>query len=465
VIGADEPGDIATIPDVSNTGEIIQMFYDVGRKVYWMENLRGDWIEINEASIKRHLQKRGLRSRKAKGESISEVDDKIVEIQFTQDVAYAGPLAGHRCGLIESYGNRVLVTTAPKLIVPVSGQWPLLDSIFSQLLFDSGTDQRPYVFGWLKAAVEALWAGQNRPGPLLALAGPRDCGKSLIQNVFTVILGGRVAKPYRYMSGRTDFNSELFGAEHLMIEDELPSTDIRARRNLGANIKAFTVNQTQSCHAKGRQAITLSPFWRVSLSVNNEPENLMILPPMTDSEQDSLADKVILLQAQKVVMPMPSEGLEERGAFWAALVAELPAFLDYLKHWTVPEELRHSRYGIKTYQHPDLLAALGELAPETRLLSLIDAVIFPENTDGGFVIVRQNPWWDGTAEQMERELCNSNYSREAAKLLSWHGAIGTYLGRIASKDPGRVRDGRTNKARRWIVYPPNYADEAGRAAA
>jgi len=161
-----------------------------------------------------------------------------------------------------------------------------------------------------------------------------------------------------------------------MIEDETPSTDLRARRNLGANIKAFTVNEAQSCHAKGRSAITLAPLWRVSISVNDEPENLMILPPLSDSEQDSLADKMIMLRAKKVVMPMPSETLEERNAFWATLMAELPAFVHYLKSWPVPEDLRHGRYGIKTWQHPKLLAALGELAPETRLLTLIDEVIF-----------------------------------------------------------------------------------------
>jgi hypothetical protein len=118
------------------------------------------------------------------------------------------------------------------------------------LLFDSRYDQRQYVYAWVKIAYEALRKGLWRGGPAMALAGPRGCGKSLLQNLFTEILGGRSAKPYRYMSGGTQFNADLFGPEHLMIEDEHSSTDIRSRRAFGSNIKQFTSNHTQSCHGK-----------------------------------------------------------------------------------------------------------------------------------------------------------------------------------------------------------------------
>ena len=77
------------------------------------------------------------------------------------------------------------------------------------------------------------------------------------------------------MSGATEFNGELFGCEHLMIEDDIGSTDFRARRNFGTRIKEFTVNEVQSCHAKNRQAINLKPFWRLSITLNEEPENLL----------------------------------------------------------------------------------------------------------------------------------------------------------------------------------------------
>jgi hypothetical protein len=439
----------------NNTRKIIQAHYDSGRKCYWTTNSRGYWIEINEQSLRRLLKKQGFRATRAPGEGLSEVDQKLNEIQLEQDVAYAGPLAGRRSGLLECYGNRILVTTSPTLIEPKAGDWPVLNRFLENLLVDGTYDQRPYVFAWLKFGYEALRTGRSRPGPAMAIAGPRNSGKSLLQNLFTVIFGGRVAKPYRYMSGHTDFNGELFGAEHLMVEDEAPSTDLRSRRALGAHIKAFTVNETQSCHMKNRQALTLAPFWRLTISINDEPENLMILPPISDSEQDSLGDKIILVRAKLAEMPMPSETLEQRDAFWQTLMSELPAFLHFLLEWELPQGIRHPRYGMKTWHHPELLLAVDALAPETRLLSLIDEVLFTDHEkDYGNFKTRSKAKdsWEGTAEELERLLRDHPvFGYEAQKLLNWPTACGTYLGRLAKKHPARVELERSSNTRRWIL--------------
>ena len=54
------------------------------------------------------------------------------------------------------------------------------------------------LFGWLKIAHESLRTGKLRVGQALAFAGPRECGKSLLQNhIITPIVGGRSAKPHR----------------------------------------------------------------------------------------------------------------------------------------------------------------------------------------------------------------------------------------------------------------------------
>jgi hypothetical protein len=443
------------IPDVSDAGKIIEAYYDPARKSYWMRNSREGWIEINETSLRRHLRGYGLKNRAKEGERLSQVEQKLNEIQYEQDVAYAGPLAGYRSGLMECAGNRVLVTSSPKLIVPVEGDWTIIDTLLQNLLVDDVYDQQPYLYGWLKVAYEALRRGVWRPGQAMGLAGPRDCGKSLLQSLITLILGGRSAKPYRYMTGGTAFNADLFGAEHLMIEDEHSSTDIRARRTFAAQIKQFTVNHTQSCHDKGRRAITLTPFWRVSISVNDEPEAMMVLPPMSDSDQDSLSDKLFLLRARKVEMPMPTTDQHQREAFWRALVSGLPGFVHFLGNWRIPEELRHGRFGVKTWHHPQLLAALESLAPETRLLGLIDEEIFSDSELGEGAVVRgKQTAWKGRAEKLEATLFRSSFGYEAKKLLSWSSATGTYLGRLASKRPDRVEKDRSSESRDWIVFPP-----------
>ena len=416
-------------------------YYDTGRKFYWIENDRAGWIEITETSLRRHLHAAGISPNCPDGEIISPLDRKLIELQTKFDVAYAGPLAGHPKGMYEISGNRILVSSSPKLIEPEKGGWPLIKNLLANLFADPLHDQRPYVIGWSKVAVAALRARQHHPGQALALAGKIESGKSLFQNLITEMLGGRVAKPYRYMRDATDFNGELFGAEHLMIEDEIASTDIRTRRNFGARIKEITVNQMQSFHAKHRQAITLTPFWRLTISLNDEPENLLILPPI----DESLVDKIMLLKVHKKPMPMPTHTQAQKTAFWNALLAELPAFLWFLDQWEIPAELKCERFGITHFHHPELLAAIETLAPETRLLALIDAELFTGPV---------NSAWEGTAEELERRLINGQSAHEARRLLDWNNATGTYLGRLEKKYPDRIQKDRTTHKRLWRITPP-----------
>jgi hypothetical protein len=375
---------------------------------------------------------------------LSPADALILETQQQRSVDYAGPLAGYRVGVHQIGCQNILVTESPRLIAPVAGDWPTLDSLLTGLFMDEVGDQRPYFNGWVKVALDTLHRGVRRPGQALAMAGPHDCGKSLLQNLVTILLGGRQAKPYQYMTGGSPFNADLFGAEHLMIEDDMPSTDIRARRNFGSHLKSVTVNDVQRCHAKNRTPVSLTPFWRLTITINDEPENLMVLPPV----DDSIADKIILLRANKRPMPMPTGTLDERHKFWDTLVAELPAYAHWLLHvWDIPTELLSQRFGITHFHHPDILRSLDDLAPEMRLMSLIDGELFksPTTTE-----------WNGTADELERRLTGSESTcqYEARRLFSFNTAAGVYLGRLAKKQAERVNQRRAKGIHKYTISAP-----------
>jgi hypothetical protein len=228
-----------------------------------------------------------------------------------------------------------------------------------------------------------------------------------------------------------------------MIEDEQASTDIRARRNVGAALKNFTANDWQRCHAKNRIPVSLKPFWRLSISVNDEPENLMVLPPI----DDSVSDKLILLRASRSLkgMPMPTETLAQRKVFWKTLVKELPAFIGFLEEWKIPRESRSGRFGITHFHHPAVLEAIDALAPESKLLSLIKHHL---NNLG------HTSWGPHPAEKLERELNGSDSQYEAKKLFSFNNACGVYLGRLAKKYPDRFIPHRTAEERLWTIKWP-----------
>jgi hypothetical protein len=299
------------------------------------------------------------------------------------------------------------------------------------------------LYGWLKISYETVRARERRPGQAIVLAGVHDCGKFLVQNLITVILGRRSARPHQFMLGLTPFNSDLFEAEHLMIEDEQASTDIRARRNFGTQLKSITVNEWQRCHTKYRVPISLPPFWRLSITVNDEPENLMVLPPI----DDSMEDKLIILRASKFPMPMPTATLAQRRAFWQRLVDELPAFLEFLLRWEIPSHLVSERFGITHFHHPDILQAINNLAPEYRLLRLIDDELFQFD---------ESDPWEGSAEQLERRLCgeSSTCRNEARKLFTFNTACGVYLARLHKRYPKRFKPIHTREGNRWTINPP-----------
>jgi len=424
--------------------EAVTAFYDPARKCYWIQNDRGDMIEITETSMQRHLMRAGFINYKDKGET--PMDDELIRIQRTCDVIYAGPLAGYGVGLQEQCGQRILVTRPPGVIIPVKGVYPTIETFICDLFDDPDhpeLDQIPYVLGWLKVACEALFKQQPRPGQALAIAGPRDCGKSLFQALITEIFGGRSAKPYRYMSGGTEFNGDLFAAEHLMIEDEVACTDIQARRHFGARIKDFTVNATQSCHGKNRPALSLKPFWRMTITLNDEPENLLILPPI----DESLEDKIILLKAKRATLPADIGTVEGRQKYWSQLMNELPMFLDFLDNYQIHPKLHSGRFGVRHFHHPTLIAALDDMSPERRFLALIDTALKEKDHAGH---------WTGTATELERMLSESAVAYESRRLLNWNNAAGTYLGRLAKKLSNRVEAQRTNNSRQWTINPAHW---------
>ena len=426
------------------TPELPEAYYDSGRKEFLLQNGSGSWLAHADASFKRNLRSLGFSNSCSPGMPVSQIEAFMVEVQNYRDVAFAGPLAGKSPGIVEENGFRILVTHGPRLPAPAPGEWPVIHSILNGVL---GTDpthgarQIASIHGWLKIAFQALASGKLQPGQALALAGPVGCGKSLIQTLITEILGGRSAKAYRYLAGQTQFNAEFFGAEHLMLEDENSSTDIRARRALAAQIKGIAVNTVHSCHQKGRTAINIRPFWRLSISMNDQPERLMVLPPL----DDDIADKIILLRCTHPQAPFPTETPEARERFWKTIQSEVPGYLDFLAGWEIPTNLRDNRFGIRHFHHPDLVEAITDLDPEIRLLELIDTVLFSDGQKGP---------WEGTAAELEKWLQDSSFGKEADRLFSWSAAAGTYLGRLAEKHPNRIEAHRSSQRREWVIRKP-----------
>jgi hypothetical protein len=422
----------------------IDAYYDSSRKHYLVEDAEGNWMTVDKQAILHRLALVGVRPKPAKDEWVTPGDKQVITIQQKRNVAYSGPLAGFKKGIHWINGFKILVTHSPKLVMPKEGEWPTLKALIENQL---DAEQRLYWHSWLKLSLEQLIEciefGRVTYGQVMILAGPRGCGKSLLQLLITEVLGGRSGSPFAFMVKDTPFNRELFGYEHQKIEDEQPHKDMKSRVRFGDALKQVTATVTHPCFGKNRDGLTLTPYWRASLSVNDEPDHLEVLPPF----EDSLADKVILLHCKKAEMPMPAGTGAEKAAFWAQLMSELPAYLHWLLNvFTIPTEITDpTRYGVKAYLSPHIMVQLADLQPEIRLLSLIDQILFMDGL----------PEWEGSAEELIYRLHNDNkYAPQAKHLVSG----GIYCGRLLSKlsrlKKPRVTEKRTAHDRDWLIKAP-----------
>ena len=426
--------------DIENTLPVPNICYDAVCGKYYLPDDKGQWIGMNETGAKRDLRLMGYSQVIPEDELVSPLDRILNNIQKTQHVAYAAPLAGHPAGLYDINGDKILATKSPKLIEPVEGEFPLLKGILEGMFNHGGIEQVPYVYGWLKVAITSLRNQKHQLGQMLAMAGPYRSAKSLLQAIITELLGGRAAKPYSFMTGGTTFNGELFRAEHLMIEDDAESKDYDSRRTFAANIKQTVANRKQKCHGKYKDGLTLTPFWRITVSLNDNPECLLVLPPI-DAD---IEDKIMLLKVVRREMPMPTSTPDEVEAFWDALMAELPAFVHFLINWEIPQEMKSNRFGILHYHHPELLQVLKETTPEHTLMELINAGLF-----GGETVEA----WEGTASQLMDQLIESSRGAAAKILLRSANKCGIYLGRLERECPERVSRRTIRGETRWTIQP------------
>lgn len=432
----DPPRPVPAAPLPASPNPLDDLHYDPNSGQWWTRNAWGDYAQINGERVRTLFTESGVSPTKDQT-GASDVDRELLRRTRDTRIRYAGSVAGHQAGLYD----KVLVTESVAPLPAVPGDSARLQTYLHNLL-DQNDDQYWRLIFWLALRRQAVLTGTWRASQALALVGPAACGKSFVQaQVITKLLGGRIAKPYRYMSGATEFNGDLFAAEHLCISDEAPGRDIHSRRSLGSHIKSMLFDIDQSCHPKNRQAITLRPIWAMSISLNDEPENLQVLPPL----DPSLMDKLIILRCVRHTLPWPGPEIQ---VLREIIDTELSQFAHYLDGLTVPEHLVEPRCGLKAYQHPAILEELMQLSPEHQLIGLIDTVIF----ENEFLT------WKGTAADLETVLRDSKYSREADRLFRFNTACGVYLARLHEQDPERIKKIKTNGKVKWAISPPKKAE-------
>lgn len=423
------------------TANPLHIYFDGRRGNYYRRDDSSSFIIQKEGGIRRFLKSRGFLDNKADDGGLSPLGQAMEEIERKFAVDHVGSVAGYRSGYYAMGNHRVLVTRSPNFIAPEKGEWQHLKVFFESLL----GERAEWYYGWLSHTVKALYAGRYCVGQAVVVAGEPACGKTLLATLVTKILGGRSGSAMSFLAGATDFNSELAESEHLVIDDDVSDSSPKTRRRLGAKIRNFVAARSQRIHPKGRQAIELRPFWRLSILMNSDPTSLSVLPQM----EDSLADKISLLHASQAVFPVRDNDPEREDRMWRCFSGELPAFVYYLiNEHKIKDEWADARFGIKATHDPRVMGLL-EPPLENELLGLIDEYwshLIWAMPDGSSV-------YEGLARQIESLLREQVDNVCASRLFYGTNVCGLLLRKLSDKMPNRVQSRVLNGNTLWKIMP------------
>lgn len=417
-------------------------FYDHLKGTYLLDTDSG-WVQLGKEDIRLHMSQAGWDNRKDSNR-LSILDRELMRIQIEQKIDYSGPVAGHKKGLIVMGGSKVLVTRSYQPGHAEKGDWSLINTIIENLLGRVDPLQVSTFYSWCKVYLESLRDNVFVPGQAMILAGPHDCGKSFLQNSLTVLFGGRSANPWPYMSGRTEFNSDLFGAEHMQVEDP-PVSLLSDRLDFAARIKQFTVNEIQPCHGKNRDIVTIQPRWRLTISINDEPYNLRAIPPI----DDSTSDKVIIFKCAKDSIPWHAESSNKREAARLIVLSQIPAFAFFLlNEWVIPPSIFSGRFGVTHYHHSDILTEITNNSDDLDLLRFLQEL-------GDF----SEGQWQATLREIRTRFRTCG-DEDAKALAERQRSFELKLSYLAKRFPEIIRRKHLSHSRLWCISKEKGSEDS-----
>lgn len=409
----------------------VPLYYYEEKSSWFAPDNRGGFFKTTSAAAQSFLAASGFSKAFKDSQGNSPAESALFWKMQNSSVAYAGELAGYPAGCHEINGRRILVTHAPKMIIPQPGEFPTIACLIETMLAYDDHPQAQFFFAWLASAFIALRERFQNPtgalfrfAPALYLAGPRECGKSaLIKLVIQPLFGGRMADPTNFLRDEK-FNKDLFTAPLLIIDDKGASSNLAERRQRGEAIKSLIWTEEQRMEGKGADALILTPFRRLVIASNDDEAGLQICPALSPS----LLDKLLILRARRAD-GLPATHAEQEQ--WAKRIrAELPAFANWLLQYELPAT--HCKISDRTrlpiFQHPGIVSALYDLQPEMRLLELIDL----------FGLIVSRPHWEGFATDFEQSMRAHDEKHLLDRLFVSGTTAGKMLTELSRMCPDRV---------------------------
>ena len=372
------------------------------------------------------------------------INDLDARIKHERSIQFHGAIAGRRTNdIVSCNGIDWLVTSSPKLIEPVAGDWTHLKELVETLLPEDQAQLATY--SWLKVQVQAIRDGRHSKCPMLILAGDANDGKSFFLRLITVLRGGREINPMKAWNGEVAaWTDHLIGAECLNIDDSGAQKDYRSRENFAAKFKEAIYSDSITVDKRHTTSFTLDPrpVLGLVLALNANGNAIRVLPAL---DGDDLSDKAIVLRTQHAKILWREGGDEVAAQRMKTDLDELPAFMNWLLHeFKVPSELPEgcetTRSGAVLYRNPEAMSLLHSASPAGLLEEALEDYI----ERYGLQCVAESM----TSQSLLSNLVN--YLDKDTRIPRTAQMLGIYLGQIAAQPNSCVElAGQRDNSKLW----------------
>jgi hypothetical protein len=391
--------------------------------LYYKLNTRGQWESLTKVGIELYLTTgKGLA---VEGASNSELKEALLYIHEVNRVDSIAPLVHFPPGLVHYEGTRYLNISRITPLQPAEVEYadpetdfPFLSRLLFQLFVTDdftheggpGPELQFHTFlTWLQKTYQAALNQDPIIGQAIYIAGPAECGKSLVgRKVISPLLGG-FTDAGRFLLGKESFSAQALSYPVMCVDDGEAASDQRTLATFTSNLKKLIVNKSHTFRDLFRRGVNTVWLGRIVITCNEDPESLRILP---DASATTL-DKVHLFKVQATAVKFPFNTEE-------VVAKELPFFARWLiSSYTPPDEvLVANRYGHACYHHSFLLGVARDATPAGALSEVLR--LFLDSYDGDV--------WTGSCAELLSQMTNNDQVKPLVDQFSVHS-----LGRTLSQ--------------------------------
>lgn len=348
---------------VESTARVVKDFFYDGQCYHSYHPVTGRYRAIKRVEEFRLYIKEYYKVPK---ERVQEVQAKIEE---EQRIDFALPLPFLASGIhTDSQGSKILNTSQLELLKAADAKnqrwgenFPLLADFLDQLFGKVDSNQLIHFLSSLSYYYRCCNDKKKSKGQVTFIAGPPGAGKSFFVNFIVGQIFSGVVAAGSYLVDQDKYNDHLFKSAIWVLDDEMGTSDPKTLSRYSNLLKQVAANHNLRYRPMYSSGGSVEWFGRLFVTLNEDYKSLEILPDMDINNRD----KINLYRVGKTNVNF--QGIVK------AFNIEAPFFCRYLLEYSIPEELKDPRFGVKAYHEPEIVKRT-DVGSRTAM----DAEIFEE---------------------------------------------------------------------------------------